>query len=201
MVPFVFCMPFSSDLSVEMHYTFANNASAAVQNVTVLTQEQEGQRAGMLTLVGFLFGMTSLVSVTTFSTSFMLINNSCSNDDRGAVNGLAMTIASVTKAVGPVVGSSILAWSFQHGRHIAWIFGHAFNFWLVSLLWVVLGCVSYKVLFQYKLDVHYQAMGNEINFHTVASRGGGGGGGGEREEESGGGDIVAELDESSWADI
>ena len=56
-----------------------------------------------MTLVGILFGMTSLISVTTFSTSFMLINNSCSNDDRGAVNGLAMTVASITKALGPVI--------------------------------------------------------------------------------------------------
>ena len=127
MVPFVFLTPLTASMSVEMNYTFSDGGDGVnmtvVQNVTVLNAAQATQRGWMFIVVGFLRGMSSLVSVTTFSTSFMLINNSCSNDDRGAVNGLAMTIASVTKAIGPAVGSSLLAWSFTQGKDIAWVLG------------------------------------------------------------------------------
>ena len=35
-----------------------------------------------------------------FTSAFMLINNSCDGSQRGSVNGLAMTLTSVTKAIG-----------------------------------------------------------------------------------------------------
>jgi MFS family permease len=212
MVPFVFLTPLASSLSVEMNYTFSasegggNNESLVGSgvNVTVLDAEQATQRGWMFVIVGLLRGMCSLISVTIFSTSFMLINNSCSNDDRGAVNGLAMTIASMTKAMGPAIGSSLLAWSFTSGKNIAWVLGHPLNFWLVAMLWFVLGWTAWRVLPKYKLDVHYQANGNEVDFKLfedkeVADRSGGGGGGGDDDSL-----VRAELDEESdeqWADI
>jgi MFS family permease len=212
MVPFVALLPLTSGLSIEMNYTFADTSDlnhSFVQNITVMTPEQETSRGAMMALVGFLFGMTSLVSVTTFATSFMLINNSCSNDDRGAVNGLAMTVASLTKAMGPVIGSSILAWSFQHGRHAGWFFGHTFNFWCVASLWLLLGYVASKVLFRYKLDVHFQNHGNEVNFQNILGSAGekdGGKGGGNDRNDGNRNDASAELDEAidgedAWADI
>jgi len=171
MIPFVFLMPLTAPLSVEMNYTFSNASSSQdVGNVTSLrslTLQEQSQRAGMMVVVGFLFGMSSVCSVTTFATSFMLINNSCSNDERGAVNGLAMTIASITKAIGPVIGSSILAWSFTNGKKISWILGHPLNFWIVCSLWLVLGILAYQNLPQYHLDVHYESSGNEVDFTTL----------------------------------
>jgi MFS family permease len=206
MVPFVALLPLTSGLSVEMNYTFTDNINASfLNNLTIMTPEQESRRGGMMTIVGLLFGMTSLISVTTFSTSFMLINNSCSNDDRGAVNGLAMTVASITKAVGPVMGSSLLAWSFQYGRHVAWIFGHTFNFWLVACLWLMLGFLSNKVLFKYKLDVHYQAnSGNEVNFKNISGKNNNEDRIDNIDNNERDGEIHADLDEDEtdgWADI
>ena len=246
MVPFVFLTPLTASMSVEMNYTFSDGGGnmTVVQNVTVLNAAQATQRGWMFVVVGFLRGMSSLVSVTTFSTSFMLINNSCSNDDRGAVNGLAMTIASVTKAIGPAVGSSLLAWSFTQGKDIAWVLGREsvvlsflffsfflclflslsfsfntvhkinhnilphtkhtdpLNFWLVAVLWCVLGWTAWRVLPKYKLDVHYQANGNEVDFSQFKDQeviGGNVGDGGSELSI-----VKGELDEESneqWADI
>ena len=49
-----------------------------------------------------------------FTSSFLLINNSVSADQRGAVNGMALTIASISKAAFPVIAPSILAFSLTH---------------------------------------------------------------------------------------
>jgi len=49
----------------------------------------------------------------TFSVIFVLINNSVPADCRGRINGIAMTIASVFKALGPSVGTVIFAWSLH----------------------------------------------------------------------------------------
>ena len=183
-IPFVFLLPLTSNLSIEMNYTFIENVSMTNHvNVTVLTTEQETSRIGMMLIVGLLFGMSSVVSVTTFSTSFMLINNSCNNDERGAVNGLAMTVASITKAIGPVLGSSILAWSFTQGL------GSYPTFWIVSCLWLLLGFTGSSVLPKYKLDVYSGSSGNEISFENVVD-----------EDDEGVVALNAE-EEDRWADI
>ena len=49
-----------------------------------------------------------------FTSSFILINNSCTASTRGAVNGAAMVIASFTKALGPITGAEIFAYSINH---------------------------------------------------------------------------------------
>mmetsp|Transcript_44482 Transcript_44482/g.104413 ORF Transcript_44482/g.104413 Transcript_44482/m.104413 type:complete len:127 (-) Transcript_44482:132-512(-) len=51
------------------------------------------------------------VTIISFSATFMLINNSVTRSKRGRVNGLAMAIGSLFKAIGPAVGGSVFAWS------------------------------------------------------------------------------------------
>ena len=115
-------------------------------------------RVGTLAAVAFLFGLASSASVSAFASVFMLINNSVTTDQRGAVNGLAMTIASGTKAVGPILGSSLLAWTFEKGRNVSWFFGHTFGFFIVALLWVSLYVVSRCSLPRMHLDVRVGAV-------------------------------------------
>ena len=58
-----------------------------------------------------------------------------------------MTVASVTKALGPIVGSSLLAWSLTSGRIMnPIILGHRFSFTLVALLWLCSGVVQFARL-------------------------------------------------------
>ena len=105
-----------------------------------------------MAVAAILFGITSASSVAAYSAVFMMINNSCNEHQRGAVNGLAMTIASATKSVGPILGSSILAWTFNNGHKISWIFGHTFSFLLVALSWGFLYQVGKRILLRLGLD-------------------------------------------------
>ena len=68
------------------------------------------------------------------------------------------------------------------------------------MLWCVLGWTAWRVLPKYKLDVHYQANGNEVDFSQFKDQEVIGGDVGD-----GGSELVkAELDEENdeqWADI
>jgi len=48
-----------------------------------------------------------------YTALFCCINNSCPAADRGAVNGLAMSIASAFKAAGPTLGASLFAYALS----------------------------------------------------------------------------------------
>eukprot|EP00942_MAST-04A_sp_MAST-4A-sp1_P010792 g10792.t1 len=85
-----------------------------------------------------------------FTSSFLLINNSCDALQRGAVNGLAMTIASFTKATGPILGSVIFAWSITN--EMSFPFSHHFGFFIIAILYLIQSLVVYK-FFPQKLNV------------------------------------------------
>ena len=48
-----------------------------------------------------------------YTACFCTINNSCATDARGAVNGFAMSVASLFKAVGPSLGASLYAYGLD----------------------------------------------------------------------------------------
>ena len=52
-----------------------------------------------------------------FTSSFVLLNNSVPSTHLGRVNGFAMGVASVSKFVGPALGSPLFAWSIT-GDHV-----------------------------------------------------------------------------------
>jgi len=66
----------------------------------------------LLSTVKVLFG------AMIFTTSFLLLNNSVTRDQRGAANGLAMSLVSLFKAVGPAAGGSIFAWAQSRQSYI-----------------------------------------------------------------------------------
>jgi MFS family permease len=61
---------------------------------------------------------------------FVFINNSCYSHQRGKVNGLGQSCASLGRLVGPIAGSSLFAWT-THQSH--WPFNYGFT-------WYVIGC-------------------------------------------------------------
>jgi len=98
--------------------------------------------------VGAMYTCHLVLTMVAFTCSFVLINNSCETAVRGTVNGIAMTIASITKALGPLCGSVILAWSLSSGRFkgFSFLLGHHFSFFLVSVLWCVAALVQWRRL-------------------------------------------------------
>ncbi|KAJ7537429.1 hypothetical protein O6H91_11G005500 [Diphasiastrum complanatum] len=73
--------------------------------------------------------------VTTLTGSFLLINNSVTQDQRGAANGLSLSIVSLFKAIGPAGGGSIFAWAQTRkdafilpGDEIVFFFLNVFGF-------------------------------------------------------------------------
>ena len=78
--------------------------------------------------------------MSAFTSVFILINNSADTRERGAVNGLSMMLASISKALGPVAGAEFFAYSVRHGSEPP--FSAAFPFVLCGLAWLLLGAFS-----------------------------------------------------------
>jgi len=75
------------------HHDYASWHGWVLQGLIVLCSS--------VTHMGFVMGFTSL---------FLLINRAVPAEKRASVNGLAMTVGSVAKAVGPILGSVGYAW-------------------------------------------------------------------------------------------
>ena len=87
----------------------------------------------MALLVACASGNKSFACVA-FTANFLLINASVPASRRGAVNGLAMTIGGLAKALGPMGGATLYAWSITNGAR-----SPPLNFMLVFLLCFLLG--------------------------------------------------------------
>jgi MFS family permease len=70
-----------------------------------------------------------------FTTLAISMNNSVTAQERGALNGLGMTLASIGKAVGPASGSPLFAWSLMNG------FDTPFDYHLVFYLYALMTMV------------------------------------------------------------
>lgn len=84
--------------------------------------------------------LKNVLSVIGFTGTFLLLNNSVSQDQRGAANGLAMTGMSLFKTFGPAGGGSIFAWSqrrqdasFLPGNHIVFFFLNVILFIVIAM--------------------------------------------------------------------
>lgn len=77
--------------------------------------------------------------VLAFTSTFVLINNSCRRIDRGTGNGIGQTFASLGRSIGPAVAGSLFAWSQAAPR--PWPFDYHFVFVLT-----VVGCVGIEFL-------------------------------------------------------
>ena len=51
---------------------------------------------------------------TAFTTTFIIINNSCAREQRGMVNGASMACAALARTIGPTLGATSFAWSLTN---------------------------------------------------------------------------------------
>ncbi|XP_058108923.1 protein ZINC INDUCED FACILITATOR-LIKE 1-like [Magnolia sinica] len=58
--------------------------------------------------------LKNVFSVTIVTGIFLLQNNAVPQHQRGAANGLSMTIMSIFKAIGPAAGGALFAWAQKH---------------------------------------------------------------------------------------
>ncbi|KAI9335685.1 major facilitator superfamily domain-containing protein [Obelidium mucronatum] len=67
-------------------------------------------------------------NVITYTSIFILINNSASPGNLGLINGIAQTSAAFVRSIGPALGGIMWAWSINNGL------GFPFNYWFVFLV-------------------------------------------------------------------
>lgn len=106
------------------------------------SQFTKGDVVSDFTWAAILRSIQVVLDMSIFTSAFLLINNSCNSLERGAVNGLAMTVASFTKATGPILGSVIFAWSVTNG--LSFPLSHHFGFFIVALLYFVQSMIVLK---------------------------------------------------------
>ena len=68
-----------------------------------------------------------------FSAIALLVNQCVESNLRGTINGLSMTVGSIAKAIGPILGSVSFAWSLANGRK-AYPFDFHFVFLMIAML-------------------------------------------------------------------
>jgi MFS family permease len=106
--------PFISE-RMPSHVLFPTSAgiSAVLMPVAVLIARMKpGAAATWAALIAHNIVYRCAVS-NAYTACFCTINNSCATDARGAVNGFAMSVASLFKAVGPSLGASLYAYGLD----------------------------------------------------------------------------------------
>ncbi|XP_065839738.1 uncharacterized protein [Oscarella lobularis] len=68
----------------------------------------------------------------------IFINNSVPKRQAGAINGLAVSLAAVTRSVAPSVGGSLFAWSIRGGKgHIEFLLDYHLVFYFISTVFLI----------------------------------------------------------------
>jgi hypothetical protein len=86
-----------------------------------------------LILVISMASSVKMGSSLSFTAISIIINETVENRKRGAVNGLAMTIGSLARSVGPMIGAVVYAWSVNNSLQI-FPFNYCFGFLILSLI-------------------------------------------------------------------
>lgn len=109
---------------------------AALPLLSSIGQVQKGDSLPewFLVLVCVASIANAVLNNNTFVCCNLIVNNSCYSDERGAMNGLVMALGSVFKALGPLLGAEIFAWSINSKNPFP--FDYHFSFYLLSV-----GCV------------------------------------------------------------
>ncbi|PWA89893.1 major facilitator superfamily domain protein [Artemisia annua] len=92
-------------------------------------------------LSGFMLSFTlcvasivkNVLSVSVITGTFMLQNSAVDQHQRGAANGISMTLQSICKAIGPACGGAILSWS-QKRLNAAILPGDQMIFFILNVI-------------------------------------------------------------------
>ncbi|KAL8233893.1 hypothetical protein R6Q59_019993 [Mikania micrantha] len=92
-------------------------------------------------LSGFMLSFTlnfasmvkNILSVSIITGTFMLQNKAVDQRQRGAANGIAMTLQSICKAIGPACGGALLSWS-QKRQNATFLPGDQMIFFILNVI-------------------------------------------------------------------
>ncbi|KAK9070162.1 hypothetical protein SSX86_010562 [Deinandra increscens subsp. villosa] len=92
-------------------------------------------------LTGFMLTFTlnfasivkNVLSVSIITSTFMLQNKAVDQRQRGAANGIAMTLQSICKAIGPACGGALLSWS-QKRQNATFLPGDQMIFFFLNVI-------------------------------------------------------------------
>ncbi|XP_076917659.1 protein ZINC INDUCED FACILITATOR-LIKE 1-like [Bidens hawaiensis] len=75
----------------------------------------------------------NVLSVSIITSTFMLQNTAVEQHQRGAANGIAMTLQSICKAIGPACGGALLSWS-QKRQNATFLPGDQMIFFFLNVI-------------------------------------------------------------------
>lgn len=87
--------------------------------------------------------LKNVLTVTVYTGTFLLLNNSASQDQRGAANGLAMTGMSLFKTFGPAGGGSIFAWA-QRRQDASFLPGNQIVFFFLNAILLIVIAMTFE---------------------------------------------------------
>jgi MFS family permease len=87
--------------------------------------------------------LKNVLSVTVYTGTFLLLNNSASQDQRGAANGLALSGMSLFKTFGPTGGGSIFAWA-QKRQNASFLPGDQIVFFFLNSILLIVIAITFK---------------------------------------------------------
>lgn len=73
----------------------------------------------------------------------MLQNKAVDQHQRGAANGIAMTMQSICKAIGPACGGALLSWS-QQRKNAAFLPGDQMIFFILNIIEAIGVILTFK---------------------------------------------------------
>lgn len=104
------------------------------------------------------------MSGTLSFTSINVLLNAISKNNAGKINGIAFSLAGITKALGPSVGGNVFAWSSTSG--LSWPLDFRFV-WHIILMSMALALLGLSLIIPADLDkpLHLQAQeeGNSVD--------------------------------------
>jgi MFS family permease len=134
-------------LTVALPYTgtgiFNDDTAAGSLDCSELVGSPDNQIDwGTWGAVAVISGMQSGVQVMIFTSSFVLISNSCFPQERGVVNGGAQTLVALTRMLAPSFGGAVFQWSVSAPESRPWPFNVHFTFILAALAAMMVWCCA-----------------------------------------------------------
>ena len=102
---------------------------------------------------------------TAFTCTFTILNNSVPREGRGRMQGVAMTVGSLARALGPTMGAELFAWSLTNG--IRFPFDVHFVFLLMCLMNAVPVAIA-AVTFTSALDRPFGTLHSQVSMTAAA---------------------------------
>lgn len=98
--------------------------------------------------------LKNILAVTICTGTFILLNNSVPQDQRGAANGLSMTGTSFFKALGPTGGGSLFSWAQKH-QDASFLPGNQMVFFILNVIVLIVVLMTFEPFLPRSTDVAY----------------------------------------------